>query len=101
MRSEGAARFLLSFGVGAAAGVVAALLFAPYSGRENRRRASETAGVRKDALVSLYGTYAEIPANWRNHFSSLRERFIMAVQAGREEMRRTREEWTARVNADG
>ncbi|MFH0793308.1 MAG: hypothetical protein V2A74_04675 [bacterium] len=100
MQSKPPANFIVSFLIGAAAGAVAALLFTP-SGRENRGQDPEPTDDQSRALASPHEPYGEIPKNWKTYFSSIRERFIMAVQAGLEEMRRTREEWMAKADPNG
>lgn len=99
---------LTCFAIGAALGAVAALLFAPKSGRELREdladatrkgvdRARETGSQLSSRAGEYYGSAAsragELAAGAREAVASRGERFTSAIEAGRqayrEEKRRT------------
>lgn len=101
MRTEELGRFLASFAVGMASGAVVALLFTPYGGAENKRRASRAVGERTTALQHTWEAWAMLPADWKDMFAELKNRFTAAVDAAREETARAREECAAKVRKNG
>ncbi len=95
---SGSSHSLLAFLVGAAAGAVLALLYAPHTGKETREMVGEKVREGKERGRDL-GAKAKVKARaamddaseyverQRGNLQSRRDRFSAAVEAGREAYR--------------
>ncbi|WP_447602441.1 YtxH domain-containing protein [Nitrospira sp. Nam80] len=95
-RGPSSAAVLLGFLSGAALGAVAALLLAPRAGHESREMLRGYAQRAEDALRDLVGeagqTFEEAVEQGRGYIESKKSMLREAYDAGREAMRREREQ---------
>ncbi|MFI5177724.1 MAG: YtxH domain-containing protein [Vicinamibacterales bacterium] len=76
---------LVAFAVGAIAGAAVALLFAPATGEETRRKLTEKAKEGRDRAEAL-------AREGREHFTRQRDNLTAAVERGREVFEQARKE---------
>jgi len=76
---------LMAFAIGAVAGAVVALLYAPASGEETRRRLAEKAREGRDKAEGL-------ARDGKDYLQRQRESLGTAVQKGREAFKQARQE---------
>jgi gas vesicle protein len=94
-RGLSAATVLLAFLAGATAGAVAALLYAPKSGRESRDQLRSYARQTEDGIRELAGRAGELwedaAAKGKEFIDEKKTVLSEALEAGREAMRRDRD----------
>ncbi len=76
---------LVAFAIGAVAGAAVALLFAPATGEETRKRLAEKAKEGRDKAESM-------AREGREYFSKQRDNLTAAVERGREAFDQARKE---------
>ena len=93
-----AAGYLGWFFLGAAAGAVAALLFAPKSGQETRgllvEQGGEVARKAQELAAEAQGRAGEWVDKSRELFEEQTQRLVSAVEAGREAMKEEIRKWS-------
>jgi len=93
---------LVAFLSGAAIGALAALLFAPRSGKESREQLRDYARRAEDQLRELAGkateTWSTAVEKGRQFFEEQKAVVTEAIEAGREAMRRERERRASEQN---
>ena len=77
---------LVAFAIGAAAGAAIALLFAPASGEETRRKLAEKAREGRDKATSLARDGREFLDRQRENVSSVIDRGREAYESARKEV---------------
>jgi gas vesicle protein len=78
--------FLVAFAIGAVAGAAVALLFAPASGEETRRKLAEKAREGRDKAASLAREGREFVERQRENVASVIDRGREAYESARKEV---------------